>query len=151
MVLPIAEPPNGPSWRGATPRAGTGIIELTPVHWQTIADAPEQTLADPTGGQVRYRHEPEGFAGYLFDGGGRIEAPLGRCSFSPAGHWFALEARPGVLLWDRERDVFHRLRRRRLCGWHAEQPWLQGGNADMPPAAGRCAGARDEHADAYFD
>ncbi|HET6431720.1 hypothetical protein [Dyella sp.] len=118
-------------------RAGAAIVELQPVHWQAIAEAPDRTLADPAGGVVRYRSEPGGFAGYLFDPhhglhGGRIEAPLGRCSFSPGGRWFALEARPGVLLWDRERDVVHRLRRRRLSGWHAEQPWLQGAGADMP-------------------
>lgn len=131
----------------ASLRAGSAIVELLPVHWLTIAEAPGRALDDPSGGRVHYRDEPGGFAGYVFEHGnlapggpahgplrhdGRIEAPLGRCSFSPGGRWFALEARPGVLLWDRERDVVHRLRRRRLCGWHAEQPWLQGADADMP-------------------
>lgn len=37
-----------------------------------------------------------------------------------------------MLLWDGERRRTYRLRRRHLCGWYEGQPWLQGGEADMP-------------------
>jgi hypothetical protein len=104
-------------------RAGSGIIELTLPHWQ---------LDDASGeDDVRYVHEP-GFAGYAFADGKRIAMPPARRAVAPGGRWLAWELRQGVLLWDRERRRSYRLRRRHLCGWYDGQPWLQGGEADMP-------------------
>lgn len=108
-----------------------GIVELAPVQWHALDEAANDSLDDGRGGRVRYRREP-GFAGYVFDDGSRVEAPPGRLCVSPRGRWLALEAQPGVLLWDRDLQQRHRLRRRRLCGWHDESPWLQGSDAGMP-------------------
>lgn len=108
-----------------------GIVELAPVQWHALDEAANDSLDDGRGGRVRYRREP-GFAGYVFDDGSRVEALPGRLCVSPCGRWLALEAPPGVLLWDRDLKQLHRLRRRRLCGWHDESPWLQGSDAGMP-------------------
>lgn len=108
-----------------------GIVELAPVQWHALDEAANDSLDDGRGGRVRYRREP-GFAGYVFDDGSRVEALPGRLCVSPCGRWLALEAPPGVLLWDRDLKQLHRLRRSRLCGWHDESPWLQGSDAGMP-------------------
>ncbi|HEX5306764.1 MAG TPA: hypothetical protein VFW82_11830 [Dyella sp.] len=108
-----------------------GMVELAPVQWHTLDDSDTAAPDDGAGGHVHYRREP-GFAGYVLDDGARIEAPPGRLCFSPRGRWLALEAQPGVLLWDRKLGQIHRLRLRRLCGWHDDTPWLQGSEADMP-------------------
>lgn len=108
-----------------------GIVELLPAHWLTLDESADSTLDDARGGCLRYRRE-RGFAGYVFDDGTCIEAPPGRLSISPGGRWLALEAKPGVLLWDRDLQQAHRLRRRYLCGWHDESPWLQASDAGMP-------------------
>ena len=104
-------------------RAGCGIVELIPPQWQP-ADTSDAE-------DVRYLQEP-GFAGYAFADGTRIATPPARRAAAPGGRWLAWELRQGVLLWDGERRRTYRLRRRHLCGWYEGQPWLQGGEADMP-------------------
>ncbi|WP_431635891.1 hypothetical protein ACQVBX_00215 [Dyella sp. KULCS107] len=122
--------PEWPEMALAPLRVG-GIVELLPAQWLTLDESPDSVLDDGRGCCLRYRRE-RGFAGYVFDDGTRIEAPPGRLSISPGGRWLALEAKPGVLLWDRDLRQPHRLRRRHLCGWHDESPWLQGSDAGMP-------------------
>lgn len=125
-----AEP--GASWSelalAPPPRAGTGIVELLPVHWQ----ASSEPLPDPRGGQVRYATGGDGVGGFVFADGSRIEAAAGRCCLSPGGRWLALEHGSGVWLFDRDRQLRHRMRHWHLCGWHHEQPWLQHGEGEMP-------------------
>ena len=127
---PSAPTPEWPELALAPLRVG-GIVELLPAQWLPLDERADSALDDRRGGHLRYRREP-GFAGYVFDDGTRIEAPPGRLSISPGGRWLALEAKPGVLLWDRDLRQRHRLRRRHLCGWHDEAPWLQGSDASMP-------------------
>ncbi len=132
-VLADADAPRSAEWPelALAPLRVGGIVELAPVRWHAPDEAVNDGLDDGHGGRVRYRREA-GFAGYVFDDGARIEASPGRLCFSPRGRWFALEAQPGVLLWDRELRQLHRLRRHQLCGWHEDAPWLQGSDAGMP-------------------
>lgn len=120
---PAATGAEWPELALAPMHAGCGIVELAPPQWQP---------ADASGSaDLHYVREP-GFAGYAFGDGTRIATPPVRRAAEPGGRWLAWELHEGVLLWERERDRPYRLRRRRLCGWHDGQPWLQGGEADMP-------------------
>jgi hypothetical protein len=132
-ALADADTPRAVEWPelALAPLRVGGIVELAPVRWHAPDEVANDGLDDGHGGRVRYRREPR-FAGYVFDDGSRVEAPPGRLCFSPGGRWFALETQPGVLLWDRELRQLHRLRRRRLCGWYEDAPWLQGSDAGMP-------------------
>jgi len=134
VVGAVALPPAGGEWPErvlAPPPAGSGIIELVPPQWQSCEEGPLALPAGMPGGHVRYVREA-GFAGLRFDDGRDFEAPPGRCAIDPDGGWLAVEAPPGVLLWERRDGRVHRLRRRRLCGWYAGRPWLQSGAGEMP-------------------
>lgn len=111
----------------SSPLAGE-IVELVPVQWH---DAPAE-LDDPRGGRLTCCSDADGFRGVVFDDGTRLAATAGRYAFSPGGRWFALDEGAATTLRDRDRNHTHRLHGRQLCGWHADQPWLQGGPTAMP-------------------
>ena len=142
-ALADAEAPRTAEWPelALAPLRVGGIVELEPVQWQTLEDAP---VASRDGGRAGYLREP-GFAGFVLDDGMRIEAPPGRLCFSPRGRWLALEAQPGVVLWDRQLQRLHRLRRRHLCGWHDDTPWLQGSETGMPVSLHDALGRERAH------
>ena len=115
--------------------AGT-IVELQSPAWHAL----EQGVADPLGGELRWRDG----AAELADGG-LLDGVEPRGDFSVDGRWLALPlaGRRGVLLLDRQRDRCHRLRGWQLAGWHAGQPWLSRDEEHMPLALGHVLG-RDE-------
>jgi hypothetical protein len=64
----------------------------------------------------------------------RIDAVSTKLTFSPDGRWFVagLAEGDGVVLWDRERQLGHRVPGWLLCGWHQQQPWLIDHDEQMP-------------------
>ncbi len=104
----LAMAPVGPS---------PSIVELLPPHWQYATDG----FVDPRDAAALYRD-----GDYYFSGGMRIGAASAKLTFSPDGRWFvaALAEGDGVVLWDRELQLGHRLPGWTLCGWYQQQPWL---------------------------
>jgi hypothetical protein len=106
------------------------IIELQLPVWQAgVGEVP-----DPQGGMVDCSA-----GGCRFSDGQRIDAPkagFAQVAFSPQGRWFAARAsdRRMLVLWDRQRDLRHRLRDWQLSGWNREQPWLNRDEGDAPLA-----------------
>lgn len=119
---PAAAPtPEWPELALAPLRVG-GIVTLASPAWQ------RDDGADPRGGRWRR----EGPAGYRLGDGLLVEAPAAPVAFSPDGRWFAVQASPGPLLFDRDVGQAYPLRRGRLAGWHDGTPWLQDDTDAMP-------------------
>ena len=124
----LAMAPRGPPAR---------IIELQPPQWQPVSDHP----LDPLGGRVS-----------CVDGactlvtGERIDGVGSAMAFSPSGRWLVARLRDerNLLLWDRQRDRRHRLRRWQLAGWNGEQPWLSRDVDAMPLALAAALGEDEE-------
>ncbi len=112
----LAMAPIGPEGR---------IIELQPPIWQQATGH----IIDPRLGSAIYRD-----GCYRFADGSDVGKVGPHAAFSPTGRWFVARLRRdrGLLLWDRERDQRLILRGWQLCGWHAEQPWLNRREDDMP-------------------
>lgn len=126
--------PAMPEWPASAsfPEPPATIIELARPRWRGAG----RDLVDPRGGLARW-HATTAAGGHWQLGDGRhLDDALPRACFSPDGCWFATLPTKGrgLLLLDRERDRLHRLRGWKLCGWHAEQPWLmRNGQAEPMP------------------
>lgn len=114
------------------------VIELVPPRWHD-GDAP---LRDLDGLSVTFEPGSRGTGTYCFDDGHRIDAASTQACFSPRGRWFATRSERGTMLWDRQKDRQHRLRRWQLCGWHEDQPWLQRREDTMPVSLAHALGER---------
>ena len=109
------------------------IIELQPPQWRAL----EEGLADPLGGELRWRDGALQLAA-----GGRIGGVEPRCDFAADGRWLALPlaGQRGLLLLDRRHGRRHRLRGRQLAGWHEGQPWLSHDDEHTPLAIAHVLG-----------
>lgn len=112
----LALAPAGPS---------AAIIELRPPAWRT----PDEGLADPQGGELRWRD------GVMTLGdGSRLEGVEARGDVGDDGRWLVLRlaGARGSWLLDTRCDRRRRLRGWELAGWHGSEPWLSRGEDRMP-------------------
>ena len=130
VPLPVA--PEWPASASGSLGPPAAIIELVRPRWHEASGK----LADPRGGTARWQATDAPCGCWQLGDGRQLDNALPRGSFSPDGCWFATQPADdrGLLLLDRKRDRLHRLRGWKLCGWHAEQPWLmRDGRAEPVP------------------
>ncbi|MGP1667502.1 MAG: hypothetical protein ACTS5I_16675 [Rhodanobacter sp.] len=98
---------------------------MQPPVWESAQDA----FADPLGGMVSYQT-----GNYRFADGMTLDGAAAQYTFSPYARWFVAHNLNGrqLLLCDRIRRKYHRLRGWQLCGWEGELPWLQRREGSLP-------------------
>ncbi|HEX8778810.1 MAG TPA: hypothetical protein VF738_11905 [Rhodanobacter sp.] len=113
------------------------IIELRPPRWRAL----EEGVADPLGGELRWRDEA-----VLLADGRRLYGVESCCDFEADGRWLVLPVAQyrGVLLLDRRHDRRHRLRGWQLAGWHEGQPWLSRDEEQPPLSIAHVLGHDDD-------